>query len=575
MSRSDDPFTRHAAHRGSRRPADSPWPPVGGGELAALCRTLDWGSTPLGPVESWPEALRVLVRTCLESPFPVNLWCGAEFTVIYNDAYRVILGDKHPAALGQRGSEVWTEIWDQIEPMFGSIRAGGPAVYEEDAPFVVERSGTREEVWFTFSLSPVRDGAGEVIAFLNVVAETTDRTLAERATVEAQLAAERAEAQLRDVFVQAPAFMAVLRGPDHVFDFANDAYYQIVGRRDIIGKPAATALPEVVGQGFIELLDQVLATGEPFVGSETAVTLSRTPGGPPEECFLDFVYQPLIDSSTGERVGIVAHGSEVTEQVLARREVERLLRVSEEAREAAVSARRDAEHANRAKSEFLTTMSHELRTPLNAIAGYADLLLLGVRGDLAPPQRDDVERIRRSGQHLLGLINDVLNFAKLEAATVEFRMEAVPIRTVVQGLDDLVRPQMVAKSLHYQCTSCSPELRVLGDVEKVRQVLLNLLTNAVKFTDRGGGISVSCDADDHWVRVHVADTGRGIDAEQLERIFDPFVQVDRHLTPSSQQGVGLGLAISRDLAHAMGGTLTARSEVGRGSTFTLALPRKK
>jgi len=233
----------------------------------------------------------------------------------------------------------------------------------------------------------------------------------------------------------------------------------------------------------------------------------------------------------------------------------------------------ELEAANRAKSDFLATMSHELRTPLNAIAGYADLLLAGVRGELTGPQRSDVERMKRSGQHLLGLINDILNFAKLEAGQIEFHLSDLRVAPLLQSLEELVRPQVDAKDLAYSQRVPAAELALRGDGEKVRQVLLNLVTNAVKFTDPGGRISVECDADDTRVHIRVADTGRGIPDEHLSRIFDPFIQIDRERTPKSQQGVGLGLSISRDLAHGMGGTLTASSTVGEGSTFTLTLPR--
>jgi len=237
------------------------------------------------------------------------------------------------------------------------------------------------------------------------------------------------------------------------------------------------------------------------------------------------------------------------------------------------AARAEAETANRVKSDFLATMSHELRTPLNAIGGYSALLLEGVRGELSDEQRADVARIQRSGRHLLGLINDILNFAKLEAGRVEFRSQDVDVAQLLASLEDLIRPQVDGKRLSYthECPSGSVVLR--GDGEKVRQILLNLVTNAVKFTEPGGEIHVGCDVGDDVVRITVRDTGRGIASEHLARIFDPFVQVGRERSPESQQGVGLGLAISRDLAQGMGGSLGAKSTPGEGSAFTLTLPR--
>jgi signal transduction histidine kinase len=264
----------------------------------------------------------------------------------------------------------------------------------------------------------------------------------------------------------------------------------------------------------------------------------------------------------------VAHGHDVTEHTLARRDVEM-------AREFAEEARREAEEANLAKSAFLTMMSHELRTPLNAVTGYSDLLLIGVRGELNDGQREDVQRIKRSGQYLLGLINDMLNFAKLEAGQVEFNLEEVRLEPLLEGLEDLILPQVRAKGLHYDFSSCGDDPVVRADPEKLRQILLNLLANAVKFTEAGGRVTLACHCDGATLRMTVHDTGRGIPADQLSRVFDPFVQVDRHLTPTSQQGVGLGLSISRDLAIGMGGQLEAESTVGEGSAFTLVLPRAR
>jgi signal transduction histidine kinase len=241
--------------------------------------------------------------------------------------------------------------------------------------------------------------------------------------------------------------------------------------------------------------------------------------------------------------------------------------------EALDAARAEAEAANEAKSKFLATMSHELRTPLNAIRGYADLLLAGVRGPLTDEQRIDVERIQRSELHLLGLINDILAFTKLEAGHVDYNIEALPVARLLSAIEELVQPDVQARSITFTQHIERPDIELRGDDEKVSRILLNLVTNAVKFTDAGGRIEVACSADDENVRISVTDTGRGIAAEHLQRIFEPFVQIDRERTPSNRQGVGLGLSISRELANAMGGQLSAVSEPGRGSTFTVTLPR--
>ena len=239
--------------------------------------------------------------------------------------------------------------------------------------------------------------------------------------------------------------------------------------------------------------------------------------------------------------------------------------------EAEHAARAEAERANRAKSEFLAVMSHELRTPLNAIGGYAELMEMGIRGPITPQQREDLHRIQQSQRHLLGLINEVLNYARLETGTVHFDVADVRLREALAGAEALVAPQAQAKELELATAECPPALAARADPEKLRQILVNLLSNAVKFTDRGGRVELSCAASAGGVHVSVRDTGIGIEADQLERIFEPFVQVRADLTRTAE-GTGLGLAISRDLARGMGGDLTAESTPGAGSTFTLTLP---
>jgi PAS domain S-box-containing protein len=237
------------------------------------------------------------------------------------------------------------------------------------------------------------------------------------------------------------------------------------------------------------------------------------------------------------------------------------------------TARDQADKANRAKMEFLSAMSHELRTPLNAIAGYVDLMEMGLHGPVSAEQAKALDRIKQNQGYLLALITDILNFAKLEAGRVEMRMADVPIGPLLERVGAVIEHQVRGRGLAYSCVGCDPELRVRGDEERIQQVLLNLLTNATKFTDPGGWVVLSCSADEEWVRLHVRDNGCGIAGEYLESIFDPFVQARRHKHAESQQGVGLGLAISRDLARAMEGELSVESEEGAGSTFTLRLRR--
>jgi PAS domain S-box-containing protein len=235
-------------------------------------------------------------------------------------------------------------------------------------------------------------------------------------------------------------------------------------------------------------------------------------------------------------------------------------------------ARAAADEANAAKSAFLATMSHELRTPLNAIAGYAQLLEMGIHGQVSDTQREYLEKIRRNQTHLLGLINDVLNFAKIEAGQVQYEIGDVPVDETLAAVEALIEPQVRARRHQYTYRRGDPAVTARADRDRVEQVVLNLLSNAVKFTSPGGRIVLEWEADGGQVRIRVRDSGRGIPQEKLPAIFEPFVQVDPTLTRSSE-GTGLGLAISRDLARAMDGDLTVESREGAGSTFTLSLPR--
>jgi len=241
------------------------------------------------------------------------------------------------------------------------------------------------------------------------------------------------------------------------------------------------------------------------------------------------------------------------------------------AESALLAARQQAEDANRIKSEFLAVMSHELRTPLNAIGGYAELLEMELRGPITDSQRSDLHRIQQSQRHLLGLINQVLNYTRVDTGIVSYDIREVPVRDAVAEAEALIVPQLRAKELNYTLGACSPALVVRADRDKLQQILLNLLTNAIKFTRGGGELRIDCTGHPDRVDIAVSDTGIGIAADKLATVFEPFVQVDATLT-RTHEGVGLGLAISRDLARGMGGELAVESELGVGSKFTLTLP---
>jgi PAS domain S-box-containing protein len=275
----------------------------------------------------------------------------------------------------------------------------------------------------------------------------------------------------------------------------------------------------------------------------------------------------VVITALRDESGTLVGYAKVTRDLTERRQAE--LRALDDARRIA-----EVEAANRAKSEFLATMSHELRTPLNAIGGYVDLMMLGIRGPLTEQQTSDLQRVRLSQQHLLAIINDLLNFSRLEAGRVSYALAPLRIADAFEAVQPMIEPQAVARGIQLHCPPVPDDAIALADGARVEQILVNLLGNAVKFTEPGGTVTIACEAEHDHVVVIVSDTGVGIPEDKLDSIFEPFVQLGRTLS-SPQEGTGLGLAISRDLARAMRGDLRARSEPGIGSSFRLILPRAK
>jgi PAS domain S-box-containing protein len=466
-------------------------------------------------------------------------------------------------------SRGWYEFTGQAEPAglgFGWLDAVHPDDRQATAREFTEAAAARrpfsldhrvrrhdgEDRWVLDQGRPRFSNDGEWLGYSGSVIDVHDRRLALEAL-------RQSEARYRALFESIDEGFCVLellfdddgQAVDYRFVETNPAFVKQTGLDDAVGRTARELLPGLEPHWF-ETYGEVARTGTATRFVDRSEVMDR---------WFDVFAFPLDRPEVGK---VALLFKDITDRKKAEAERELLL-------EEAESAGAEAARANQAKAEFLAAMSHELRTPLNAIGGYVDLLDMGVHGPLNDDQRAAVSRVTANQRHLLTLINDLLSFARLEAGKMEFDTQAMSALELLASMDALIAPSAVARGVDYRVVECDPEIRVQGDPERVRQILVNLVGNAIKFTPSGGRVSLFCEVDGGMVQIRVEDTGIGIPAEERERIFDPFQQVGRSLN-RPREGVGLGLAISRDLAQAMGGSLTVKSTPGQGSIFMLTLP---
>ena len=638
----------------------------GGGNVAQLIALKDWSNTRLGAPLAWPGWLRAIVNLALNSKFPMFIAVGEEHEFLYNDAYAEILGGKHPQALGARFADVWSEIWDDIHPIVQQSMQG-VASHWKNMPLVTDRKGHDEQTWFTFSYSPVRDGQGSIAGMYCVCVETTNEVLAER---------HRAQEidRMRELFRQAPGFTAVVRQPGHVFELANDAFMNLIGQRDIIGMSLLAALPEMAQQVFLDALNCVCESGEPFVGNAVSLKLQRRPGQPLEERVVDFVYQP-IRSSHGTVSGVFIQGNDVTDAVRATRalrESEERLRLLantipqmawvahpngivhwyndrwcdytgaspdmmqtlpwehfcaadvidgvrrlwwqcvhdgvpfegtfplrsaadeyrmfytrmvplKDALGAVVQwfgtstdvtvleeAKTELKAADARKDAFLAMLAHELRNPLAPIRASADILKL--EGMPRATILHACNVIGRQVGNLTRQLDDLLDVARVTRGLVSLHPAPCALSELVAEAAEQIGPLFQSK--RHAFTVELPAGNVLLEVDKVRmvQVLANILDNAAKYTPPMGSISLLAVTGPGSVTITIADTGVGISEQLLPHVFESFTQAERS-PDRAQGGLGLGLALVKNLVQLHGGVVLARSEgSGRGSQFAVTLP---
>ena len=411
----------------------------------------------------------------------------------------------------------------------------------------VRKDGSR--LWASVVVTALRDPAGQLVGFAQVT-----RDLSEQRRAEEQL--RTSEERLRVLIGSVKDYGIFMLDPDGRVASWNEGARRIKGyeAEEIIGRHFSVFYPDAAREiGFPDYELEVARDVGRFEDEGWRVRKDGTQ-------FWANVVITALHADDGTLIGFAKVTRDLTERRLAQqREVEDARRLAE------------VEASNRAKTGFLAAMSHELRTPLNAIAGYAQLMQEGIAGPVSHQQQEYLSRIRSSQLHLLGIVNDLLNYGRIEAGEVNYDLSPLSLYEVVERVIAMVAPQAERKQLQLHQTSGALDVSALADQLKTEQIVLNLVSNAVKFTPEGGDVTVSCALRDGAATIDVRDTGPGIPEDMQDVIFDPFVQLGRSLT-STQEGAGLGLAISRDLARAMRGDVTVRSTPGEGATFTLRLP---
>ena len=554
-------------------------PLIGGGETGALMRVKDWSQTPLGPIENWPQSLRTSASICLDSRFPIVMYWGPEYVVLYNDAYSTILGSKHPWALGQRCRDCWAEIWDTIGPMLDSVVHTAVATWSNDLFLPLNRYGYAEECYFSFSFSPVRVEAGVVGGVFTAVIETTENVIGERRlrtlrdlaakAVDAKseqdacnIAAETLSENLRDI-----PFSALCRPTRNEVSIvctsglsSDHPFRSLLTNPD---SPLAQKLRQVAGSGEtleldLQSLNCELPSAAWDVPPSTALLMPIPAMGPEgTAAVLLCAVSPKKKLDDSYRTFFNLVNRQIASSIADARSYE------QERQRAEALAELD-----RAKTVFFSNISHEFRTPLALMLGPLEEILS--EGDLPPQDSARLTMVHRNGLRLLKLVNTLLDFSRIEAGRVRVAYEPTDLAGLTADLASLFRSaiELAGMRLQVNCPPLSEPVYV--DRDMWEKIVLNLLSNAFKYTLRGE-ISAEVKRCGDRVELAVRDTGIGIAAHELPHIFERF-----HRTQNSQartnEGSGIGLAFVHELVKLHGGSISVNSVPGEGSTFVVSIP---
>ncbi|GAC1370896.1 MAG: hypothetical protein NVSMB39_4230 [Candidatus Saccharimonadales bacterium] len=540
-----------------------------GGKMGELTRKFDWTKTALGPIDSWPLSLITAMNIMLQSPVPIVMLWGPNGIMLYNDSYSIFAGKRHPKLLGSKVVEGWPEVADFNRHVMQTVYSEGQTLSYENQQLTLYRNNEPEEVWMNLTYSPILDESSRTAGVLAVVLETTAQILAQRkqAAAENELRAERE--YFHTLLMEAPAVIAVLRGPNHVFELSNPFYSEITGHRPMVGKPAREALPELEGQGFFEILDTVYQTGQTYYGNEVRVEVDRTGDGTLSEIYLNFVYQPSRKAN-GEVDAILVHAIEITDQVAARKKLEQ--RAQEQQRLIDMTNQRnDLIKLNKAKDEFVALASHQLRTPATAVKQYIGAMLGGYGGELTPQQTKFLQTAYDSNERQLNIINDLLKTAQIDSRQYTLHKSKIDITDLIQTVISELLPVTDMRGQRLTLNGLTGTRSILIDKHEIKLAISNLIENASKYSHPNSSITVSLFERSKFIDIEIIDTGVGLTSESQKVIFDKFTRVDNALS-DTVTGTGLGLYWVKKIIKLHKGTIKVKSVIGKGTTFTVRLP---
>lgn len=557
---------------------------AGGGEMGALMQSLDWSKTPLGLIEHWSQSLKTAVRIMLTSRQPMFVWWGKELINLYNDAYKAIVGGKHPEALGQPASHVWREIWDQVGPRAESATLKNEGTYDEALLLIMDRNGYPEETYYTFSYSPVPDDQGNTGGIICANTDDTQRIIGERQlALLRELAARTADARTFDEACRLS--VSCLETNPYDLPFATiylvDPEQQCISLAGTCGidrNHAAVPATVAFDADSVWSFAEVIKTHQACLVSNLEATFGSLPTGAWQQSPHQAVVVPITPSGQTGRAGILVVGLNpfrlfddnyrrfidlVAAQISA--SIANANAYEEERKRAEALVELD-----RAKTAFFSNVSHEFRTPLTLMLSPLEDTLANINGELPPQQREPLELVHRNGLRLLKLVNTLLDFSRIEAGRIRAVYEPTDLATFTAELASMFRSAVERAGLHL-AINCPPLPEpVYVDRDMWEKIVLNLLSNAFKFTFEGE-IAVGLHLVGARVELKVRDTGVGIPAAELPRLFERFYRVSGTRS-RTYEGSGIGLALVQELVKLHGGTVSVSSATEQGTTFTATIP---